>query len=110
MAWDRKFEDATATNTTLAVVAVNSSRTSTELTQLARAAAAALFRRITPCGTSVDGDIVFAISPAQGERTAHEPMIIEALAVTALENAIERAVRLARGRDGIPGLADGHGH
>jgi hypothetical protein len=33
-------------------------------------------------------------------------MIIEALAVGALERAIERAVRLARGRDGIPGLAD----
>jgi hypothetical protein len=26
--------------------------------------------------------------------------------VTALENAVERAVRLAVGRDGIPGLAD----
>jgi hypothetical protein len=33
-------------------------------------------------------------------------MIIEALAVGALERAIERAVRLAHGRDGIPGLAD----
>jgi L-aminopeptidase/D-esterase-like protein len=109
MAWDRKFEDATATNTTLAVVAVNSPRTSIELTQLARAAGAALFRRITPCGSSVDGDTVFALSPVDGDRTAHEPMVVEALAVTALEHAIERAVRLARGRDGIPGLADGHG-
>jgi L-aminopeptidase/D-esterase-like protein len=108
-AWDTKFEDATATNTTLAVVAVNSPRTSIELTQLARAAGAALFRRITPCGSSVDGDTVFALSPVDGDRTAHEPMVVEALAVTALEHAIERAVRLARGRDGIPGLADGHG-
>jgi hypothetical protein len=33
-------------------------------------------------------------------------MIIESLAVSALEQAIERAVRLSRGRDGIPGLAD----
>jgi hypothetical protein len=30
----------------------------------------------------------------------------EMLAVEALEMAIERAVRLARGRDGVPGLAD----
>jgi hypothetical protein len=30
----------------------------------------------------------------------------EMLATAALEDAIERAVRLARGRDGIPGLAD----
>jgi hypothetical protein len=36
-------------------------------------------------------------------------MIIEALAVAALEDAIERAVRLAHGRDGILGLADDHG-
>jgi hypothetical protein len=28
------------------------------------------------------------------------------LAVAALETAIERAVRLASGRDGVPGLAD----
>jgi hypothetical protein len=32
---------------------------------------------------------------------------VEVLAVQALESAIERAVRTARGRDGIPGLADG---
>jgi hypothetical protein len=31
---------------------------------------------------------------------------VEVLAVAALEGAIERAVRMARGRDGIPGLAD----
>jgi hypothetical protein len=31
---------------------------------------------------------------------------VEALAVQALEMAIERGVRTARGRDGIPGLAD----
>jgi L-aminopeptidase/D-esterase-like protein len=58
----------------------------------------------------VDGDTVFALSPIDGERTEHESMVIEALAVTALEQAIERAVRLAHGRDGIPGLADEHGH
>jgi hypothetical protein len=33
-------------------------------------------------------------------------MQIEALAVRALETAIERAVKLAKGREGIPGLAD----
>ena len=110
MPWVTKFDEHAAKNTTLAVVAVSSPRTSAELTHLARAAGAALYRRITPCGSSVDGDVVFAVSPAQGDRAAREPMIIEALAVGALENAIERAVRLARGRDGIPGLADAHGH
>jgi L-aminopeptidase/D-esterase-like protein len=108
------FEEATR-NTTLALVASSATLDVGELAQLARAASAALFRRITPCGSSVDGDVVFAVSPEAGERWNLEvdgrrrpvaPMIIEALAVAALERAIERAVRLARGRDGIPGLAD----
>jgi L-aminopeptidase/D-esterase-like protein len=107
--------EQTGRNTTLAIVAASVPLTVAELAQLARAASAAFFRRITPCGSSVDGDVVFAISPGSGERWEFEvegrrrplaPMIIEALAVGALERAIERAVRLARGRDGIPGLAD----
>jgi L-aminopeptidase/D-esterase-like protein len=102
-------------NTTLAVVASSVPLTVGELAQLARAASAAFYRRITPCGSSVDGDVVFAISPesgtrwnvaVEGHRRRFAPMIIEAMAVAALEQAIERAVRLARGRDGIPGLAD----
>jgi len=107
--------EAAVQNTTLAVVACSAPLSAVELAQLARAASAAMFRRITPCGSSVDGDVVFAISPESGERWNFEvagrrrplaPMIIEALAVAALERAIERAVRLARGRDGVPGLAD----
>jgi L-aminopeptidase/D-esterase-like protein len=90
-----------------------------ELGQLARAAGAALFRRITPTGTTVDGDVVFALAPmaaASADGRASAPvnaagaaMQIEALAVLALERAIERAVRLARGREGVPGLADDGG-
>jgi len=105
-----KFDEAVMTNTTLAVVGVSAPMTATELVQLARAAGAALTRRITPCGSSFDGDIVFAVSPEFGERGRFEPMIAESLAVAALERAIERAVRLAHGRDGIPGLADTHGN
>ena len=105
-------------NTTLAVVASSAPLSVVELTQLARAAGAAFFRRITPCGFVVDGDVVFAMSPESvsvglevaGRRRPLAPMIIEALAVAALEDAIERAVRFARGRDGIPGLADDDGH
>jgi len=92
------------------VVASSTPLTSVELTQLARASGAALFRRITPAGTSVDGDTVFAVSPLGGTRPALPIGVIEALAASALGNAIERAVRAAKGRDGIPGLADGHGN
>jgi L-aminopeptidase/D-esterase-like protein len=95
------------TNTTLAVVATNAPLGRVELAQLAHAAGAALFRRITPTGTSVDGDVVFALAPAGPiETVGNGQMAIEVLAVAALEEAIERAVVTARGRDGIPGLAD----
>jgi L-aminopeptidase/D-esterase-like protein len=91
-------------NTTLAVVAVDAALDRHALAQLARAATAALYRRITPCGTTVDGDVVFAVCPADGP--AASPLQLEALAGRALEAAIESAVRHAVGRDGIPGLAD----
>jgi L-aminopeptidase/D-esterase-like protein len=93
-----------AANTTLAVVATNAALSRVEVEQLAAASAAAFYRRITPAGTSYDGDIVFALCAHQGPSA---PAIqVESLAVSALEMAIERAVRLAVGRDGIPGLAD----
>lgn len=97
-------------NTTLSVVATTAPLSRVELQQLARAACAALHRRITPTGTTFDGDVVFAISPIgergdlRGDPAALLPL--ETLAVRALEQAIERAVRTARGRDGLPGLAD----
>jgi L-aminopeptidase/D-esterase-like protein len=104
------FRDAGARHTTLALVAVNVTLSRLDLAHLAVAAGAALYRRITPVGTSLDGDVVFAACPladASQQRARPVPPQVEALAVQALESAIERGVRTARGRDGIPGLADG---
>jgi L-aminopeptidase/D-esterase-like protein len=98
------FGDATPQNTTLCVVATNASLDRGELSQLARAAGAALFKRVTPAGTSYDGDTVFALCQPDGARGSL--MAIEMLATAALEDAIERGVRTAAGRGGIPGLAD----
>ena len=92
--------------TTLAVVATNVALTRAQLGQLARAASAALYRRITPTGTSFDGDVVFALGAMEGAEAPASAMQVEVLAVDALERAIERGVRTARGRDGIPGLGD----
>ena len=69
-----------------------------------RAAGAALFHRITPAGSSYDGDTVFALGAHEGA-PADAPHV-EALAVVALEEAIERAVRRAVGLPGLPGLGD----
>ena len=99
-----RFGKTAAQNTTLAVVATNMALERGELAQLARAAGAALFKRITPVGTSFDGDIVFALCNPGAPRGTLMP--IEMLATAALEEAIERGVRTAKGRDGVPGLAD----
>jgi L-aminopeptidase/D-esterase-like protein len=100
----RKFNDAALQNTTIAVVATSACLTRVDLAQLAQASAAALFRRITPTGTSFDGDVIFAVCPLDGPTAPS--LQVEGLATKALEEAVERAVRLAVGRDGIPGLAD----
>ncbi len=99
------FGEVAMRNTTLAVVIASAPMSRVALQGLAHAASAALTRRITPAGTSLDGDVVFALAPLVGP--AAPVMQVETLAVEALESAIERGVVMARGRDGVPGLADG---
>lgn len=77
-------------NTTLAVVATNAALSRNAISELAQASSAALYRRITPAGTSFDGDIVFSLCQHEG---VNVPLVqVEALAVRTLEMAIERAV------------------
>jgi L-aminopeptidase/D-esterase-like protein len=101
---------ATGHNTTIGVVLVNVCLERVALQQLASAATAAFHRCITPAGTRVDGDVLFALCPPSGDTPSVTDgaalMALEALATAAVAQAIERAVRAARGRDGIPGLAD----
>lgn len=83
-------------NTTLAVVATNAALSRSAAGELAAAASAGLYRRITPAGTSFDGDIVFALCRHEGAGPTFPLVQVEALAVRVLEVAVERAVRLAR--------------
>ena len=89
-------------NTTLAVVLVDGVLDKLALQGVARAAGAALHRRVRPAGSLADGDVIFALCPLEG--TPADPVRAEMLAVAALEAAIERAVRTAVGRDGVRGL------
>lgn len=91
------------TNTTLAVIATNATLDKTALQAVAHAGSDALARRITPYGTLFDGDVVFAASTAQVPPAS--PLQVEALAALAIPEALERAVRLARGNAVTPGLA-----
>lgn len=88
-----RFAELAGRSTTLCVVATNVSLDRASLGALARAASAALYRRITPVGTPFDGDILFATAPVKGGVAASVAQV-EALAVRALELAIERAVRV----------------
>ncbi|HLV25840.1 MAG TPA: P1 family peptidase [Gemmatimonadales bacterium] len=104
--------DATGRNTTLCVVAVDRPVPRVELQELARASAGALYRRLRPAGSLLDGDVVFAVSPlpeaSEPERVPNigERLALAALGGDALEGALERAVTLARGRNRVPGIAD----
>ncbi len=91
-------------NTTLAVVATDADLDRVELQGLAQAAGDALARRITPYGTLFDGDVVFAVSTARVAPAS--PLQAEALAAAVVPEAVERAVRLARGTAALPGLGD----
>jgi L-aminopeptidase/D-esterase-like protein len=87
-----EFGDLAGRNTTLAVVATNVALDRAALGALARAASAAIYRRITPGATLFDGEVIFATAPAR-DGVGGNVAQVEALAVRALETAIERAVR-----------------
>ncbi len=85
------------TNTTLAVVGTDLPLTRTDLAKLARMASSALPRAISPVNTPFDGDLVFALSTADGVEGDLPPDEILALGVVArnlTEEAIRRAVQV----------------
>jgi L-aminopeptidase/D-esterase-like protein len=96
------FDALAGRNTTLCVVSTNAALDRVQLEGVARAASAALYRRITPVGTSFDGDVVFATAPLEGGVSA-SPAQVEVLAVRALEIAVERGVRTAAPGDILRG-------
>jgi L-aminopeptidase/D-esterase-like protein len=93
-------------STTLAVVATNARLTKEYACRVASVAHDGLARTIRPLHTMGDGDVVFTM--ATGE-VALEPMrylALEALAAQAVERAVLKAVREARGLAGVPSAAE----
>ncbi len=89
-------------NTTLAVVATNVRLSKPEAAQLARLASAGMARALSPAWTTLDGDVVIALSSG----TEKAPLdSLGAAAAEALVRAIVRAVRHAPTLGGLPGLA-----
>jgi L-aminopeptidase/D-esterase-like protein len=80
--------------TTLAVVATDAPLGRVDLLRLARMAAAALPRRLSPVHTPFDGDMVFAVSPSEDASAVAggELLALGVAARDALEEAITNAV------------------
>jgi L-aminopeptidase/D-esterase-like protein len=96
------YRTSSSHNTTLVVIATNVELGRVQLGGVARAGADGLTRRIVPIGTAFDGDVVFACSAGTAEAP---PIQVEQMAREAVEMAVERGVRAAKGRDGVAGLA-----
>lgn len=89
-------------NTTLAVVATNARLSKVQSTKLAQLAGIGMARALSPAWTTLDGDIVIALSLGEAEAD------VDALGVAAAEavaRAIVRAAEKAPSLGGVPGLA-----
>lgn len=92
-----------ASNTTLCVTATNAKLTKEETNKLAQLAHDGLARVVRPVHSLYDGDTAFALS--LGDLRANLLALGEATAQV-VATAVKRAVRLARGIPGVPGLMD----
>jgi L-aminopeptidase/D-esterase-like protein len=94
-------------NTTLGIVATNARLTKPQANKVAQMAHDGLARAIEPVHTTVDGDVVFAASV--GALDAVVDVVVDVVGVwgaRAMQEAILRAVRSAKGVLGIPSLSE----
>jgi len=87
------------THTTLVVVGTDLPLSKLDLGKVARMAAAALPRVISPVNTPFDGDLVFALSSSGqvGDRSPEEILSLGVLAGKLTEEAVRRAVKPVAG-------------
>ena len=90
-------------NTTLGVVATNARLTKPQATKVAQMAHDGLARALEPVHTSVDGDVVFAASAGDLDAA---PDVVGTWGARAMQEAILRAIRAAKGLPGIPSLSE----
>jgi L-aminopeptidase/D-esterase-like protein len=93
---------ATLQNTTLICIATNAKLDSHELQRLAIQAHDGFARVIAPAHTFGDGDVAFAISMGHVETRPDDTLTLGMLASRAVEQALLRSVRLAKGAYGLP--------
>ncbi len=91
-------------NTVIGCVVTDARLTKTQAVRVADLAHSGVARAVRPAHTSFDGDAMFCLSTGGSEVGVD---LVAALAADAVAAACRRAVEAARGRHGLPGLADG---
>jgi L-aminopeptidase/D-esterase-like protein len=91
--------------TTIGVVATNVKLDKAQATKVAQMAHDGLARAINPVHTASDGDTIFALATGKSSRAANLTLI-GALAAEAMAQAVVRAVKAAKGIEGLPGAAE----
>ncbi len=94
-------------NTTIGVIATTAALDVAGAHRLAVAAHDGIARAVRPSHTHYDGDTIFALSLPPTPTGPADRLPLAAAAADVMADAIVRAVRLAHGLHGIPGLADG---
>jgi L-aminopeptidase/D-esterase-like protein len=92
-------------NTVIGLVATNATLTKEETNKLAQMAVSGITRTTSPSHTSFDGDVVFALSSADGKLSAPAPALGSA-AAEAMAAAVLDAIASADSIDGIPAARD----
>jgi L-aminopeptidase/D-esterase-like protein len=92
-------------NTTIGLVATNAVLTKPQVTKIAQMGQDGLARTIYPAHTTRDGDMVFSLATGAWRGEA-DVTLIGALAADVMAEAILRAVRLAEGLPGVPGVSE----
>jgi L-aminopeptidase/D-esterase-like protein len=101
--WKEGFGKSYLGNTTIGVIATNVSLNREDAIKVARMANNGLARTILPVNTTLDGDIVFALSLGQREGEVNH---VGALAEAAIMEAVKRAVKKADGFGILPAYRD----
>ena len=97
--------DEAGANTTIGLVATNARLTKAQAPKIAQLGQNGFARAIYPAHTAGDGDTVFSLATGTWDGEANVT-VVGALAADVMAEAILRAVRLAEGLPGIPGVSD----
>ncbi len=92
-------------NTTIGVVITNARLTKSAVTKVAQMAQDGIARAVVPAHTPWDGDTMFSLATGRLEAEA-DVLLVGALAADVTAEAILRAVRAARGLEGLPAVSD----